>query len=141
MEKKNIDWANLGFGYHETDKRFVANYKNGSWDEGTLTSDDKVVISECAGVLQYAQTCFSVKESIHHRGWPHRNLPPGSERCAYGDSCRRLRCPYSRKSVLLTQSYRPSRQMPLMFRLRLRSNLIHPSVYVRKQRCHRCKTR
>ena len=46
MEKKNIDWANLGFGYHETDKRFVANYKNGSWDEGTLTSDDKVVISE-----------------------------------------------------------------------------------------------
>ena len=58
MEKKNIDWANLGFGYHETDKRFVANYKNGNWDEGTLTSDDKVVISECAGVLQYAQTCF-----------------------------------------------------------------------------------
>ena len=56
MEKKNIDWANLGFGYHETDKRFVANYKNGNWDEGTLTSDDKVVISECAGVLQYAQT-------------------------------------------------------------------------------------
>ena len=42
MEKKNIDWANLGFGYHETDKRFVVNYKNGSWDEGTLTSDDKV---------------------------------------------------------------------------------------------------
>ena len=36
MEKKNIDWANLGFGYHETDKRFVANYKNGVWDEGGL---------------------------------------------------------------------------------------------------------
>ena len=35
MEKKNIDWANLGFGYHETDQRFVSNYKNGSWDEGT----------------------------------------------------------------------------------------------------------
>ena len=28
MEKKNIDWANLGFGYHETDQRFVSNYKN-----------------------------------------------------------------------------------------------------------------
>ena len=28
MEKKNIDWANLGFGNQETDKRFVANYKN-----------------------------------------------------------------------------------------------------------------
>ena len=46
MEKKNIDWANLGFGYHETDQRLVANYKNGSWDEGTLTTDDTDVISE-----------------------------------------------------------------------------------------------
>lgn len=58
MEKKNIDWANLGFAYMKTDKRFVSNYKNGAWDEGILTEDDKVVISECAGVLQYAQTCF-----------------------------------------------------------------------------------
>lgn len=58
MEKKNLDWANLGFGYIKTDKRFVANYKNGAWDDGVITDDDKVVISECAGVLQYAQTCF-----------------------------------------------------------------------------------
>lgn len=58
MEKKNIDWKNLGFGYIQTDYRFVANYKNGAWDEGTLTEDPNVVINECAGVLQYAQTVF-----------------------------------------------------------------------------------
>ncbi len=58
MEKKNIDWSNLGFGYVQTDKRYVSNFKDGSWDEGTLTSDATVVISECAGVLQYAQTVF-----------------------------------------------------------------------------------
>lgn len=58
MAKKDIDWANLGFGYVQTDKRYVSNYKNGAWDEGTLTSDATVTISECAGVLQYAQTCF-----------------------------------------------------------------------------------
>ncbi len=58
MDKKNIDWANLGFGYVQTDKRFVANYKNGAWDEGTLTEDPNVVLNECAGVLQYAQTVF-----------------------------------------------------------------------------------
>ena len=46
MEKKNIDWSSLGFGYIQTDKRFVANYKNGVWDEGVLTSDPNVVISE-----------------------------------------------------------------------------------------------
>lgn len=58
MEKKNIDWANLGFGYIQTDQRFVSNYKNGAWDDGILTEDANVVISECAGVLQYAQTIF-----------------------------------------------------------------------------------
>ena len=58
MEKKNIDWANLGFGYVETDKRFVSYYKDGAWDEGALISDPMVTMSECACVLQYAQTCF-----------------------------------------------------------------------------------
>ena len=58
MEKKNIDWSNLGFGYVKTDYRYVSNFKDGAWDEGALITDDKVVISECAGVLQYAQTCF-----------------------------------------------------------------------------------
>ena len=58
MEKKNIDWANLGFGYIETDYRFVANYKDGAWDDGIMTKDANLVLNECAGVLQYAQTIF-----------------------------------------------------------------------------------
>lgn len=58
MEKKNIDWSNLGFGYQKTDYRYVSNYKNGAWDEGALITDDTITISECAGVLQYAQTVF-----------------------------------------------------------------------------------
>lgn len=58
MAKQNIDWSNLGFGYIKTPQRFVSNYKDGKWDEGGLTADDQVVISECAGVLQYAQTVF-----------------------------------------------------------------------------------
>ena len=58
MDKKNIDWKNLGFGYMQTDYRYVSNFKEGKWDEGTLTTDANVVINECAGVLQYAQTIF-----------------------------------------------------------------------------------
>ena len=58
MEKKDIDWGNLGFGYVKTDYRYVSNYKDGQWDKGGLTTDDTVTISECAGVLQYAQTVF-----------------------------------------------------------------------------------
>ena len=52
MEKKDIDWANLGFGYQKTDYRFVSNYRNGAWDEGGMTTDDTITMSECAGVLQ-----------------------------------------------------------------------------------------
>ncbi len=58
MEKKNIDWANLGFGYVPTDYRYVSDYRDGKWDEGRLTEDANIVLNECAGVLQYAQTIF-----------------------------------------------------------------------------------
>lgn len=58
MEKKDIDWGNLSFAYMQTDQRYVSNYKDGAWDEGTMTGDANVVMSECAGVLQYSQSCF-----------------------------------------------------------------------------------
>lgn len=54
----DINWNELGFGYIRTPYRFVAEYKGGKWDGGALITDDKIVISECAGVLQYAQTAF-----------------------------------------------------------------------------------
>ncbi|MCR5720168.1 MAG: branched-chain amino acid aminotransferase [Lachnospiraceae bacterium] len=58
MEKKNIDWSNLGFGYIQTDARYVSYFKDGAWDEGKITDDANIVLNECAGVLQYAQTVF-----------------------------------------------------------------------------------
>ncbi len=58
MKKKEIDWTNLGFGYIETDYRYFSNYVNGAWDEGCLSRDANVCISECAGILQYCQECF-----------------------------------------------------------------------------------
>lgn len=58
MAKKDIDWSNIGFGYMETDKRYVSNFKDGAWDDGALIDDATVTISECACVLQYAQTIF-----------------------------------------------------------------------------------
>lgn len=58
MEKKNIDWENLSFGYMPTDYRYVSKFKDGKWDDGELITDPNVVMSECAGVLQYSQSCF-----------------------------------------------------------------------------------
>ena len=58
MSNKQLDWSNLGFGYIQTDKRYVSYFKDGAWDEGALTEDATIVLNECAGVLQYAQTVF-----------------------------------------------------------------------------------
>ena len=58
MEKKNLDWSNLGFGYMPTDARYVSNFKDGKWDDGTLTSDPNITMNVCAGVLQYSQSVF-----------------------------------------------------------------------------------
>lgn len=58
MQKKNLDWSNIGFSYHTTDYRFVSHFKNGQWDQGQLTTDSNIVLNECAGILQYCQECF-----------------------------------------------------------------------------------
>ena len=55
---KNIDWGSLSFEYQPTDYRVVSKWTDGKWSELELTTDPTVHISECAGVLQYAQTVF-----------------------------------------------------------------------------------
>ena len=93
MEKKNIDWSSLGFGYMKTDKRFVSNYKNGAWDEGVLTEDDQVVITECAGVLQYSQSCFEGLKAYTTQDGRTVCFRPDLNAARMKDSCERLEMP------------------------------------------------
>lgn len=58
MALKNLDWENIGFSYIKTDYRYVSDYKDGKWDDGRITEDSTIVMSEDAGVLHYAQECF-----------------------------------------------------------------------------------
>ncbi|MEE1442655.1 MAG: branched-chain amino acid aminotransferase [Blautia sp.] len=93
MEKKNIDWSNLGFGYVKTDYRFVSDFKDGKWNEGRLTKDDKVVISECAGVLQYAQTVFEGMKAYTTQDGRIVTFRPDLNASRMADSARRLEMP------------------------------------------------
>ena len=90
---KNLDWANLPFGYMETSKSFVSNYKNGAWDEGTLTSDHTITMSECAGVLQYAQTCFEGLKAYTTADGKIVTFRPDLNAERMKDSCERLEMP------------------------------------------------
>ena len=93
MEKKNIDWSNLSFGYIQTDYRFVSNYKDGAWDEGGLTTDANIVINECAGVLQYAQTCFEGMKAYTTEDGKIVCFRPDLNATRMAQSCERLKMP------------------------------------------------
>ena len=93
MGKKNLDWANLPFGYIKTDRRFVANYKDGAWDSGKLIKDDKVKISECACVLQYAQTCFEGLKAYTTKDGRIVTFRPDLNAERMESSCKRLEMP------------------------------------------------
>ena len=116
MEKKDIDWGNLGFGYVKTDYRYVSNYKNGAWDEGGLTTDDTVTISECAGVLQYAQTVFEGMKAYTTEDGRIVTFRPDLNGERMEHSAARLEMPVFRKTVLLTQLFRQLKQMLHMYR-------------------------
>lgn len=93
MEKKDLDWSNLGFGYVKTDKRYVSNFKNGAWDEGTLTDDANIVLNECAGVFQYAQTVFEGLKAYTTEDGHIVTFRPDLNASRLADSARRLEMP------------------------------------------------
>ncbi len=93
MEKKNIEWDKLSFSYQPTDYRFVANWKDGEWDEGTLSTDANVVINECAGVLQYSQSCFEGMKAYTTEDGRIVVFRPDLNGQRLEDSCRRLEMP------------------------------------------------
>lgn len=93
MEKKDIDWGSIGFGYMPTDKRFVSNYKNGAWDDGVLTSDSTITLSECAGVFQYAQTCFEGLKAYTTKDGHIVTFRPDLNASRMADSAKRLEMP------------------------------------------------
>ena len=90
---KNIDWSALGFGYMKTDWRYVANYKDGKWDDGALTQDNTITMSECAGVLQYAQTCFEGLKAYTTKDGKIVCFRPDLNAERMIDSCERLIMP------------------------------------------------
>ena len=93
MSNKQLDWSNLGFGYVQTDKRYVSNYKNGAWDEGGLTEDATITLNECAGVFQYAQTVFEGLKAYRTQDGRIVTFRPDLNASRMADSARRLEMP------------------------------------------------
>ena len=42
----SLDWENLGFSYMKLPYRYIAYYRNGAWENGELSEDATLHISE-----------------------------------------------------------------------------------------------
>jgi len=93
MEKKNLDWGNLGFVYHVTDSRYFSNWKDGKWDSGTLTADPNVTVNECAGILQYCQECFEGLKAYTTESGSIVTFRPDLNASRMMDSAKRMEMP------------------------------------------------
>ena len=93
MEKKDLDWGNLSFGYMRTDYSYVCNYRDGAWEEGGLTTDHTVTLSECAGILHYCQECFEGLKAYTTENGDIVCFRPDMNASRMADSCKRLVMP------------------------------------------------
>lgn len=89
----NIDWENLGFSYIKTDYRFISYWKDGKWDDGEMTTDNKVHISEGSPVLHYGQSCFEGMKAYRTKDGSINLFRPEENAKRMINSCQRLLMP------------------------------------------------
>ena len=55
---KNLDWANIGFGYRKTDYNVRCYYRDGAWGEIEVSSSEHINMHMAATCLHYGQEAF-----------------------------------------------------------------------------------
>lgn len=96
MERKiaDLDWNNLGFGYIKMPWRFIAHWKDGAWDEGHLTEDNRLHISEASTSLHYGQQCFEGMKAYRTKSGDVQLFRPDMNAKRMMQSCDRLLMPH-----------------------------------------------
>ena len=89
----DIDWGKLGFSYMKTDYRYISYWKDGKWDEGTLTEDNVLHISEASTSLHYGQQCFEGLKAYRTKEGKVQLFRPDRNAARMQDSCRRIMMP------------------------------------------------
>lgn len=88
-----IDWSNLGFSYIKTPWRFLATWKDSSWNEGELTEDNYLHIHEGSTALHYGQQCFEGLKAYRRKDGGINLFRPDENSKRMNRSAYRLRMP------------------------------------------------
>lgn len=89
----NIDWSKLGFNYIKTDYRYVSKWKDGKWDDGILTEDNQLHISEASTALHYGQECFEGLKAYRTKEDKIQLFRPDQNAQRMQQSCKRVMMP------------------------------------------------
>lgn len=94
MDKnETINWDELGFEYIKTDFRYISTWKDGKWDEGILTEDNMLSISEASTSLHYGQESFEGLKAYKTKDGSIQLFRPDRNSARMNDSCRKLLMP------------------------------------------------
>ncbi|WP_339528351.1 branched-chain amino acid aminotransferase [Pseudomonas mucidolens] len=93
MGNESINWDKLGFDYIKTDKRFLQTWKDSAWQEGTLTDDNVLHISEGSTALHYGQQCFEGLKAYRCKDGSINLFRPDQNAVRMQRSCARLLMP------------------------------------------------
>lgn len=89
----NINWNELSFNYIKTDFRYVSRWKDGKWDDGELTEDNKLTISEASTALHYGQQCFEGLKAYRRKDGKIQLFRPDQNAKRLNNSCKRILMP------------------------------------------------
>jgi len=90
---KSINWENLGFDINAADKMFIANYKDGKWDDGRIVDYGKVSIFPSAVILNYGQGIFEGMKAYRTKDGRIAMFRPYDNAKRLNNGCRRLCMP------------------------------------------------
>jgi branched-chain amino acid aminotransferase len=93
MSHDSINWDTLGFDYIKTDLRYLSHWRDGAWDEGTLTEDNVLHISEGSTALHYGQQCFEGLKAYRCKDGSINLFRPDQNAMRMQRSCGRLLMP------------------------------------------------
>ncbi|MFX0134083.1 MAG: branched-chain amino acid aminotransferase [Candidatus Hodarchaeota archaeon] len=93
VDPKDIDFYSLGFNFIETKTMFVANHKDGKWDDGELVPFGNFEISPASCVLNYGQGIFEGMKALRGKNGEITLFRPDENGKRFNFSARRMLMP------------------------------------------------
>lgn len=114
---KNIDWANLPFGYMPTDYNVRCYYRNGKWGEIEVCSEETITLHMASTCLHYGQEAFEGLKAYRGKDGKVRVFRVEDNAARLQSTCRGILMPevptelfveMVKKAVRLNQDYIPT---------------------------------